>query len=121
MSQNGVNVSSFGLSPLHRSDLIILSMTQTAFLLDHEEYVRYAARKAIHQYIYGSAPGRFPWPKLRHEVAAPAKATSYAPEVFDLAKPRAPEKASEDQAQRVFVARRGPPLMRRRSWSASSS
>eukprot|EP00435_Cladocopium_sp_Y103_P033222 s2495_g8.t1 len=41
------------------SDLIILSMTQTAFILDHEEYVRYAARRAIHQHIYGSvgAPG----------------------------------------------------------------
>ncbi|CAE7659546.1 unnamed protein product [Symbiodinium sp. CCMP2592] len=68
-----------------RSDLIILSMTQTAFVLDHEEYVRYAARRAIHQYIYGS-------------VAAPSKATSYAPESFDVVRPKASEK-EEDQAQ----------------------
>lgn len=68
-----------------RSDLIILSMTQTAFVLDHEEYVRYGARRAIHQYIYGS-------------VAAPSKATSYAPESFDLARPK-PEKVSEEEDQ----------------------
>jgi len=66
-----------------RSDLIILSMTQTAFVLDHEEYVRYAARRAIHQHIYGS-------------VAAPSKATSYAPESFDLARPKV-EKPSEEE------------------------
>eukprot|EP00913_Durusdinium_trenchii_P019563 g18390.t1 len=66
-------------------DLIILSMTQTAFVLDHEEYVRYGARRAIHQYIYGS-------------VAAPSKATSYAPESFDLARPK-PEKVSEEEDQ----------------------
>mmetsp|Transcript_65733 Transcript_65733/g.189508 ORF Transcript_65733/g.189508 Transcript_65733/m.189508 type:complete len:435 (+) Transcript_65733:134-1438(+) len=57
-----------------RSDLIVLSMTQTAFVLDHEEYLRYAARRAIHQHIYGS-------------VAAPAKATSYSPECFDIVRP----------------------------------
>jgi len=57
-----------------RSDLIVLSMTQTAFVLDHEEYLRYAARRAIHQHIYGS-------------VAAPAKATSYSPECFDVVRP----------------------------------
>jgi len=66
-----------------RSDLIILSMTQTAFVLDHEEYVRYAARRAIHQYIYGS-------------VAAPSKATSYHPESFDMVRPKA-EKPSEEE------------------------
>mmetsp|Transcript_7989 Transcript_7989/g.14877 ORF Transcript_7989/g.14877 Transcript_7989/m.14877 type:complete len:813 (+) Transcript_7989:122-2560(+) len=54
-----------------RSDLIILSITQTAFVLDHEEYVRYAARRAIHQHVFGS-------------VNAPSKATSYSPESFDV-------------------------------------
>lgn len=70
-----------------RSDLIILSMTQTAFVLDHEEYVRYAARRAIHQHIFGS-------------VAAPSKATSYAPEIFDLVSPKALAKnAADEQVQ----------------------
>lgn len=73
-----------------RSDLIVLSMTQTAFVLDHEEYLRYAARRAIHQYIYGA-------------VAAPAKATSYPPESCDVARPKPssaepiPEEAQLDQ------------------------
>jgi len=70
-----------------RSDLIVLSMTQTAFVLDHEEYLRYAARRAIHQHIYGS-------------VAAPAKATSYPPECFDVVRPKGdPGKATaQDEA-----------------------
>jgi len=70
-----------------RSDLIILSMTQTAFVLDHEEYLRYAARRAIHQYIYGS-------------VNAPAKATSYSPECFDAVRPKPTQDpgSAEEQA-----------------------
>eukprot|EP00421_Protoceratium_reticulatum_P022006 CAMPEP_0168377792 /NCGR_PEP_ID=MMETSP0228-20121227/11005_1 /TAXON_ID=133427 /ORGANISM="Protoceratium reticulatum, Strain CCCM 535 (=CCMP 1889)" /LENGTH=820 /DNA_ID=CAMNT_0008390793 /DNA_START=1 /DNA_END=2460 /DNA_ORIENTATION=- len=70
-----------------RSDLIVLSMTQTAFVLDHEEYIRYAARRAIHQHIFGS-------------VAAPAKATSFSPECFDVVRPKpSPEPSSaEEQA-----------------------
>jgi len=72
-----------------RSDLIVLSMTQTAFVLDHEEYLRYAARRAIHQGIFGS-------------VAAPAKATSYPPEIFDVVRPKAAQEvgAKEDQASK---------------------
>jgi len=58
-----------------RTDLIVLSMTQTAFLLDHEEYLRYSARRAIHQHVFGS-------------VAGPAKATSYFPECFDAVRPK---------------------------------
>eukprot|EP00930_Biecheleria_cincta_P087263 TRINITY_DN7650_c0_g1_i1.p1 TRINITY_DN7650_c0_g1~~TRINITY_DN7650_c0_g1_i1.p1 ORF type:complete len:813 (-),score=153.11 TRINITY_DN7650_c0_g1_i1:202-2595(-) len=65
-----------------RSDLIILSMTQTAFVLDHEEYVRYAARRSIHQHIFG-------------EVAAPSKATSHPPEIFDVV--RAEEKSETEK------------------------
>lgn len=57
-----------------RSDLIVLSMTQTALVLDHEEYLRYTARRAISQYFYGSVTG-------------PSKATSYHPECFDVIKP----------------------------------
>ncbi|CAJ1357924.1 unnamed protein product [Effrenium voratum] len=72
-----------------RSDLIILSMTQTAFVLDHEEYVRYAARRAIHQYIYGS-------------VAAPSKATSYAPESFDIVRPKVSEEETQAQLDQEF-------------------
>jgi len=72
-----------------RSDLIILSMTQTAFVLDHEEYVRYAARRAIHQYIYGT-------------VAAPSKATSYHPESFDIVKPKASEVEEQTPLDREF-------------------
>jgi len=67
-----------------RSDLIILSMTQTAFVLDHEEYLRYAARRAIHQHYYGC-------------VAAPAKATSVSPEIFDVVPPKK-DMLPEDQA-----------------------
>lgn len=58
-----------------RADVIVLSMTQTAFLLDHEEYLRYSARRAIHQHVFGS-------------VAGPAKATSYSPECFDVVPPK---------------------------------
>eukprot|EP00933_Yihiella_yeosuensis_P071425 TRINITY_DN79637_c0_g1_i1.p1 TRINITY_DN79637_c0_g1~~TRINITY_DN79637_c0_g1_i1.p1 ORF type:complete len:906 (-),score=184.84 TRINITY_DN79637_c0_g1_i1:67-2784(-) len=78
-----------------RSDLIILSMTQTAFVLDHEEYVRYAARRSIHQHIYGS-------------VATPSKATSYAPENFDVTKAqsldlRKPCESEEEEFAQEFV------------------
>lgn len=59
-------------------------MTQTAFVLDHEEYIRYAARRAIHQYHFGS-------------VNAPNKATSYSPECFDVIQPKK-EIAPEEQA-----------------------
>jgi len=69
-----------------RSDLIILSMTQTAFVLDHEEYLRYSARRAIHQYIYGS-------------VNAPAKATSYSPECFDVLRPKPSQDAGSAEEQ----------------------
>jgi len=63
-------------------------MTQTAFVLDHEEYLRYAARRAIHQGIFGS-------------VAAPAKATSYPPEIFDVVRPKAAQEVGkEDQASK---------------------
>lgn len=40
-----------------RSDLIVLSMTQTAFELDHEENLRFSARKAIHAGIFGETMG----------------------------------------------------------------
>eukprot|EP00931_Biecheleriopsis_adriatica_P116119 TRINITY_DN91810_c0_g1_i1.p1 TRINITY_DN91810_c0_g1~~TRINITY_DN91810_c0_g1_i1.p1 ORF type:complete len:781 (+),score=193.37 TRINITY_DN91810_c0_g1_i1:93-2435(+) len=78
-----------------RSDMIILSMTQTAFVLDHEEYVRYAARRAIHQHIFG-------------EVAAPSKATSYAPENFDVVKPEEGEKKAqlEKEFEQEFLVNR---------------
>jgi len=66
-----------------RTDMIVLSVTQTAFVLDHEEYVRYAARRAIHQHIYGS-------------VNVPTKATSYAPESFDLVRPK--DNSKDEQA-----------------------
>jgi len=79
-----------------RSDLIILSMTQTAFVLDHEEYVRYAARRSIHQHIFG-------------EVAAPSKATSYSPEMFDIVRPKtsADEKAeTEKEFEQEYLSHR---------------
>jgi len=66
-----------------RSDLIILSITQTAFVLDHEEYLRYTARRAISQHYFGSVYG-------------PNKATSYHPCSFDAARPK-PDAAKEDQ------------------------
>lgn len=71
-----------------RTDLIVLSMTQTAFLLDHEEYLRYSARRAIHQHVFGS-------------VAGPAKATSYSPECFDVVRPKPllPLSAEEQAAE----------------------
>jgi len=71
-----------------RSDLVVLSMTQTAFVLDHEEYLRYAGRRAVHQYVYGT-------------VAAPAKATSHPPEAFD-AKMKAPGDASKEEQDKEF-------------------
>jgi len=67
-----------------RSDLIVLSMTQTALVLDHEEYLRYTARRATSSYYYGNVTG-------------PSKATSYHPECFDVIKPKAEaEKVKED-------------------------
>jgi len=77
----GLAGPAFTIDP--RSDLIVLSMTQTAFVLDHEEYLRYTARRSIHQHIYGA-------------VQAPAKATSYPPDIFDLA----PEKRLQKDAQK---------------------
>lgn len=58
-----------------RSDMIVLSMTQTALVLDHEEYLRYTARRAISQHHFGSVYG-------------PTKATSYHPESFDVVRPK---------------------------------
>jgi len=40
-----------------RADLIILSMTQTALELDHEENLRYSARRSIHVGIFGPTVG----------------------------------------------------------------
>eukprot|EP00928_Gymnodinium_smaydae_P008884 TRINITY_DN13274_c0_g1_i1.p1 TRINITY_DN13274_c0_g1~~TRINITY_DN13274_c0_g1_i1.p1 ORF type:complete len:916 (-),score=231.00 TRINITY_DN13274_c0_g1_i1:159-2906(-) len=40
-----------------RSDLIILSITQTALELDHEENLRFSARRAIHAGIFGYTAG----------------------------------------------------------------
>lgn len=78
----GLAGPAFTIDP--RSDLIVLSMTQTAFVLDHEEYLRYTARRSIHQYIYGA-------------VAAPAKATSYPPDSFDVAaEKRIPKEGPKD-------------------------
>lgn len=50
-----------------RSDLIILSMTQTALELDHEENLRFSARRAIHAGIFGPTAG-------------PMKVTDFPPE-----------------------------------------
>jgi len=40
-----------------RADLIVLSMTQTALELDHEENLRFSARRAIHAGIFGVTAG----------------------------------------------------------------
>lgn len=69
-----------------RSDIIILAMTQTAFVLDHEEYLRYTARKAIAQFSFGGS-------------YSTVKATAAPPESFDAAKLRPiPELASDEAA-----------------------
>jgi len=67
-----------------RCDIIILTMTQTALVLDHEEYLRYAARRALHQYNFGL-------------VSAPNKATAYPPETFDVLKPKSSDVAKADE------------------------
>lgn len=53
-----------------RSDLIVLSMTQTALELDHEENLRFSARRAIHAGIFGPTAG-------------PMKVTDYPPEFHE--------------------------------------
>mmetsp|Transcript_20205 Transcript_20205/g.44092 ORF Transcript_20205/g.44092 Transcript_20205/m.44092 type:complete len:1358 (-) Transcript_20205:104-4177(-) len=80
----GLAGPAFTIDP--RADIIVLSMTQTAFVLDHEEYLRYAGRRAIHQYFYGS-------------VAAPNKATSYPPEVFEALKPKPGDNGKESDKE----------------------
>merc|ERR1719261_1007066 len=40
-----------------RLDLIVLSMTQTALELDHEENLRFSARRSIHAGIFGTTAG----------------------------------------------------------------
>merc|ERR1719277_2606657 len=53
-----------------RADLIVLSMTQTALELDHEENLRFSARRAIHAGIFG-------------ETSGPAKVTDYPTEFHE--------------------------------------
>lgn len=50
-----------------RADLIVLSMSQTALELDHEENLRFSARRAIHAGIFGPTAG-------------PMKVTDFPPE-----------------------------------------
>jgi CubicO group peptidase (beta-lactamase class C family) len=64
----GLGGPAFTVDP--RSDLVILSMTQTAFELDHEENLRFSARRAIHAGIFG-------------ETAGPSKVTDVPPEFHE--------------------------------------
>merc|ERR550514_2036959 len=56
-----------------RLDFIVLSMTQTALELDHEENLRFSARGAIHAGIFGPTAG-------------PMKVTDYPPEMHEAFK-----------------------------------
>merc|ERR1719401_1071879 len=56
-----------------RLDLIILSMTQTSLELDHEENLRFSARRAIHAGIFGPTAGAM-------------KVTDYPPEGHEAIK-----------------------------------
>eukprot|EP00927_Polykrikos_kofoidii_P083944 TRINITY_DN8725_c0_g2_i1.p1 TRINITY_DN8725_c0_g2~~TRINITY_DN8725_c0_g2_i1.p1 ORF type:complete len:872 (-),score=183.41 TRINITY_DN8725_c0_g2_i1:243-2783(-) len=51
----GLGGPAFTLDP--RLDLIVLSMSQTALELDHEENLRFSARRAIHVGIFGPTVG----------------------------------------------------------------
>jgi len=64
----GLGGPAFTIDP--RADLIVLSMTQTALELDHEENLRFSARRAIHAGIFG-------------ETAGPMKVTDYPPEFHE--------------------------------------
>lgn len=64
----GLGGPAFTIDP--RLDVIILSMSQTALELDHEENLRFSARRAIHAGIFGSTAG-------------PNKVTDYPPEFHE--------------------------------------
>merc|ERR1719442_50482 len=72
-----------------RLDLIVLSMTQTAHEMDHEEYLRWCARRSIHAGIFGPTAG-------------PMKVTDYPPEGHEGVKGgklRPPADTKDDDAE----------------------
>mmetsp|Transcript_60392 Transcript_60392/g.143962 ORF Transcript_60392/g.143962 Transcript_60392/m.143962 type:complete len:892 (+) Transcript_60392:44-2719(+) len=70
-----------------RADLIILSMTQTALELDHEEVLRFSARRAIHAGIWGTASDK-------------TKVTDYPPEFHTPSDADARKKAAAEKLRR---------------------
>jgi len=64
----GLGGPAFTIDP--RQDIIVLSMTQTALELDHEENLRFSARRSIHSGIFGVTAG-------------PSKVTDYPPEFHE--------------------------------------
>lgn len=79
-----------------RADLIILSMTQTALELDHEENLRYSARKAIHAGIFGDTVGGekvTDYPSESHEGKRGGKLRQKEGKLIDHVYQKVPNKA----------------------------